>query len=55
MRNMYKILVGKLEGREHLENSIDGRITLKWILKEHGGRMWSGFVWIQIRSNVRLL
>jgi hypothetical protein len=31
MRNMYKILIGNPEGREHLENSIAGRTTLKWI------------------------
>jgi hypothetical protein len=31
MRNAYKTLIGKPEGREHLENSIDEGTTLKWI------------------------
>jgi hypothetical protein len=31
MRNAYKILVGKPEGRDHLEDlSVDGKIILKW-------------------------
>jgi hypothetical protein len=33
MRNAYKILVGKPEGRYHSENfDIDGRIISEWIL-----------------------
>jgi hypothetical protein len=35
MRNAYKILVGKPEGKIHSEDlSVDGRIILKWILRE---------------------
>jgi hypothetical protein len=38
MRNMCKILVGKPEGRNHLEDlGVDGRIILKWILKNRLG------------------
>jgi hypothetical protein len=34
-RGAYRILVGKSEGRNHLENpGIDGRIILKWILEK---------------------
>jgi hypothetical protein len=34
MRNAYKILVGKLEGRDYLEGlGIDGKIILEWILR----------------------
>jgi hypothetical protein len=33
MRTVYKILVGKPEGRDHVEDvGIDGRVILKWIL-----------------------
>jgi hypothetical protein len=35
LRNAYKILIGNPEGRDHLgELGVDGRIILKWILKE---------------------
>jgi len=31
MRNAYRILVGNIKGRDHLEHArIDGRIILKW-------------------------
>jgi hypothetical protein len=34
MRNAYEISVGKLKGRDHLEDlGIDGRKILKWILR----------------------
>jgi hypothetical protein len=33
MRKVYKILVGKPEGKNHSENlGLDARIILKWIL-----------------------
>jgi hypothetical protein len=33
IRNAYKILVGKPEGKNHSENlSVDGRIISEWIL-----------------------
>jgi hypothetical protein len=35
MRNAYRILVGKLKGRDHLDDlGVDTRIMLKWILKK---------------------
>jgi hypothetical protein len=35
MRNAYNILVGKLKGRDHLEDTdIDGKIILEWILRK---------------------
>jgi hypothetical protein len=35
MRNAYKLLVPKPEGRDHLgEEIVDGRIALKWILRQ---------------------
>jgi len=40
-RDEFRILVGKSEGRDHLEDpGIDGRITLKWIFRKWDG--WHG-------------
>jgi hypothetical protein len=37
-RGAYRILVGRREGRSHLEDpGIDGRIILKWIFKKWDG------------------
>jgi len=34
-RGAYRILMGRLEGRDHLEDSgIDGKIILKWMFKK---------------------
>ena len=31
--NVYRVLVGKSEGKNHLEDvGVDGRVILKWIL-----------------------
>jgi len=33
LRNAYKILIGKLKGKDHSEDlGIDGKIILEWIL-----------------------
>jgi hypothetical protein len=41
MRNAYKILVRKPEGKNHPEDlSTDGRIILKGILGKWGVRLW---------------
>jgi hypothetical protein len=45
-RNTYMVLVGKSEGREHLENVLlDGRINLNYL--EVGWRSFKGFVWLK--------
>jgi hypothetical protein len=42
-RNAYKILVGKPEGKNHLEYlCIEGRIILELILGLQGGKVWIG-------------
>jgi hypothetical protein len=35
MRGLYRVLLGKLKGRDHLGDSgVDGRIILRWIFKK---------------------
>jgi hypothetical protein len=46
-RNVYRVLVGKLEGKDHLEDQdIDGRMGSKWTLERLVGEVWSGFTWL---------
>jgi hypothetical protein len=55
-RKAYRLLVGKPEGKRLL-----GRprhrwvITLGWILKRWDGVMWTGLVWLRIRTDGELL
>jgi hypothetical protein len=44
-----KFWSANLKGRDHLENlSIDGgKIILVWILREKGGNVWSGSIWLR--------
>jgi hypothetical protein len=43
------VLVGKPKGREHLEDlDLDGRMILKWILKEEDGSGCIGFIWLRV-------
>jgi hypothetical protein len=56
-RNAYSVLLGKPEG-DHLEDQgIDGRLigVLKWMLKKQEGREGTGFIWLMIGTNGRLL
>jgi len=42
------VLMKKPEGKRQLGRySIDVRTTLKWILKEKGGRPLTGFYWLR--------
>jgi hypothetical protein len=51
IRNLYKILVGKLKETDHLEDQgVDGRIILEWILGKYGGRLWTGCMWLRTRT-----
>lgn len=44
---------GKLRERNHLEDlNVDGRIELKWILKQQGVRTWNGFKWLWVEEIV---
>jgi hypothetical protein len=56
MKNVYKILVRKPDGERPLEDlGVDGRITLKWILKNEGKSVWTAFIWLRIETSGRLL
>jgi hypothetical protein len=45
-----------LKGREHTEDmGIDERRTVKWILGEQGGSVWTGFIWLRIGTSGGLL
>jgi hypothetical protein len=47
-RGAYRVLVGRPEGRNHLEDrGVDGRIILKWIKKWDGG----GMDWIDMAQD----
>jgi hypothetical protein len=56
MRNVYKILVGKLEGKRPL-----GRRRRRWDdnikinLAEYCLEVWTGFIWLWIGTSVGLL
>jgi hypothetical protein len=56
-RNMYMILVGNPEGKDHLKHQgVDGRTGPEWTLgRVVGGGVWSGFTWLWIGIAVGLL
>jgi hypothetical protein len=40
----------------HLEDlDVDGKMILKWILKEQSGRVWTGLIWLRIETRDGLL
>jgi hypothetical protein len=48
-RGAYMALVGKPEGRNHLEDpGVDGRIILKWIFERLGVGAQTGLMWLRI-------
>jgi hypothetical protein len=49
-RNMYRVLVGKPEGKGHLEDKgVDGRMGSKWTFgRLVGGGVWIGFTWLRM-------
>jgi hypothetical protein len=56
MKNLYQILVGIPKGMRPFGNRHkDRKFILKWILKKHSLRVWTGFNYLRIRSNGRLL
>jgi hypothetical protein len=48
-RGVYRVLVGKPEGRNHLEDpGLDGRIILRWISRKLDVGVWTGSSWLRI-------
>jgi hypothetical protein len=46
---MYRVLVGKPEGKNHLKDQgVDGRMGSKWTLGRLVSGVWSGFAWLRI-------
>ena len=55
-RGTYRVLVGKPEGRNHLEETfVDGRIILKWILEKWDGGTWPESIWLKIGTDGGML
>jgi hypothetical protein len=53
MRNAYRILVGKPEGKRLLgDQGVGGWTILKWILDR---MVWIGLIWLGIRTSGGLL
>jgi len=47
-RGVYRVLVGNLRGRDHLEDrGIDGKIILRWIFRKWDG----GMDWIDLAQD----
>jgi hypothetical protein len=48
-RGLYKVLVGKPEGKSHWGNpGIDGRIILRWIFRKWDVGVWTESSWLGI-------
>jgi hypothetical protein len=55
-RNVYRLLVGKPEGKRPLGRPRrGGGIILGWILEGWDGVMWNGLVWLKIGTGVEFL
>jgi hypothetical protein len=52
-RDVYRVLVGKPEGKSHLEETgIDGRILLRRILRKCDVGAWTGSIWLKTGTGV---
>jgi hypothetical protein len=55
-RKLYKVLVGKPEGKSHSENQgVGGRRGTEWILGRLAWGLWIGFDWLRVGTGVGLL
>jgi hypothetical protein len=51
-----KSFTRKIEGKRQPEDlDIDGKIILAWILGKYSGEVWSGCIWLRIRTSRGLL
>jgi hypothetical protein len=52
----YRVLVGKLRERDHLEElGVDERMRLKLIFKTWDGWVWTGLIWLTVKTGGGLL
>jgi hypothetical protein len=50
-RGVYRVLVGKPEGKDHLEHpGVDGRVILRWIFRKWDGWIRTGLIWLRIET-----
>jgi hypothetical protein len=55
-RGMYRILVGKPEGKRPLgKQGVDERIILRWIFRKWDVGVWAGLSWLRIERGGRHL
>jgi hypothetical protein len=55
-RGVYRVLVGNLMERDHLEDpDKDGRIILRWIFRKWDVGAWTGLIWLRILTGGRHL
>ena len=48
-RGVYRVLVGKPEGKRPLEDpGVDGRIILRWLFRKLDMGEWTGSSWLRI-------
>jgi hypothetical protein len=56
IRNAYIFLVGEPEGKRPFGRpTVDGMTIFEWMLEKEGGKVWSGFLWLKIRTSDGLL
>ena len=50
-KGVYRVLVGKAEGKRPLGTHLDGRIILRWILRKWDVGVWTGLSWLRIGTD----
>jgi hypothetical protein len=46
-RCVYRVLVGRPEGKRPLGRHVDWRIILRWIFRKWDARAWTGWMWLR--------